>query len=172
MWKHVVLSAGIVAAIWLTSSLVTTTYLWWLEGSYEKSLQQNLASIDAAAALREDAWRLYASLDAHSIDGSFSISPTEVESSIQRHVERLDLTAATSDARTIVGEIQNLIHAYHLPTHEPPQFDGKSSKSNSGAVREAFNFARQIAAKADRISQIDHGWADSEFVGIIKPALG
>ena len=50
MWKHFVLSTAIVAAIWLGSSVVTTTYLLWLDGSYEKSLQDNQATIDAAAA--------------------------------------------------------------------------------------------------------------------------
>jgi signal transduction histidine kinase len=157
MWKHVVLSAGIVAAIWLSSSLVTTTYLWWLEGSYEKSLQQNLASIDAAAALREDIWRLYASLDADSKGITLSISPTEVEARIRRHVERLDATAATSDERTLLGEIHDLIRAYYGSIHAPPESDGTTRQSTSGAVRGAFNLALQISAKADRISQIDHG---------------
>ena len=63
MWKHGVLSAAIVAVIWLSSSLVTTTYLHWLEGSYEKSLQNHLSCIDAADAIRQDAWRLYAVRD-------------------------------------------------------------------------------------------------------------
>jgi two-component system, NtrC family, sensor histidine kinase HydH len=150
MWKHGVLSALIVAVIWLSSSLVTTTYLRWLEGSYEKSLQQNLASIDAADALREEVWRLYGGLDVDSRQAPSTVPAIGNESPIRADLERLEATATTPEQRTIVSQLRELVDASHAET--PPSGPG----FNGTGRRPSRNWAEQISTRADQISQIDH----------------
>src|SRR5580698_6046813 len=99
MWKHSVLATMIVALIWLTSSLVTSTYLVWLEGSYEKSLQQNLAVIDAADAIREDVWRLHADANSNLNNEHPGTRAPEIESRIRLNLRRLESTASTTVER-------------------------------------------------------------------------
>jgi two-component system sensor histidine kinase HydH len=154
MWKHGLLATVIVALIWLTSSLVTSSYLVWLEGSYEKSLQHNLASIDAADAIREDVWRLNASSHSNSKDGSSSVPAAEIESRIRANLRRLDSTASTQVERTLLAEIRDLVGANDpLPEGSVKRPDGLSSRASPIGTR---SWAEQISAKADQISKIDH----------------
>jgi two-component system sensor histidine kinase HydH len=158
MWKHGILSAAIVALIWLSSSLVTSAYLIWLEGSYEKSLQQNLTSIDAADAIREDVWRLHADLDADSRRGHLSVSPAEIESRIRLNLRRLDAATKTPEERTILTEIRELVGADDATigkTHTKPVEQIGNSPSSPGG-RATLSWAERSSAMADQISKIDH----------------
>jgi C4-dicarboxylate-specific signal transduction histidine kinase len=157
MWKHGILSAVIVAIIWLGSSLVTTTYLWWLEGSYEKSLQQNLASIDAADGLREDVWRLHAALEHDASGGHLAVSPTQIEAQIRYNLWRLEKTAVTPQQQAILSEVQELVgpdHITHAARAESTAQAGRPRTSD--AARATLSWAEQVSAKADSISSIDH----------------
>jgi signal transduction histidine kinase len=157
MWKHGILAAAIVALIWLSSSLVTTMYLRWLEGSYEKSLQHNLATIDAADALREDVWRLHADLNADSKSGNLSPSQAEIESRIQLNLQRLHETATTPEERTALSEIQDLVGSSDLATGTRAEPNKQIGHSPADAgVRSNRSWAEQVSARADRISSIDH----------------
>jgi len=149
MWKHFVLSAAIVATIWLVSSASTTAYLLWLDGSYEKSLREYQASIDSAAALRADIWRLYASLNADSQTEPSASMPNAIKSRIDDQLQRLDANAGTSTEKLVLTDIHGLLQPFYARIQS-------QSGSLAKGPNPALTLARQISQKADRISEIDH----------------
>jgi two-component system, NtrC family, sensor histidine kinase HydH len=155
MWKHGILSAVIVAIIWLASSLVTTTYLWWLEGSYETSLQRNLVSIDAADALREDVWRLHAVLRPTASRGHVVASAPVIEARIRANLQKLQTAAATPEKQAIVTELRELIGNIGPGTRIKPPANNSGNRRNDAGLA-TLSWAEQISAKADQVSAIDH----------------
>jgi two-component system, NtrC family, sensor histidine kinase HydH len=153
MWKHFVLSTAIVAAIWLGSSVVTTIYLLWLDGSYEKSLRDHQATIDAAAALREDVWRLYASGGVDSRKGPLSETAAVIELRMNEHLAKLEETANTSQEKATLSEIHDLLRPYYAKLGAASRTSKNDEKSTPSTAR---NLANQISDKAARISDIDH----------------
>src|SRR4051812_5409261 len=64
MWRQVALPVIVVALSWLTVSGATNFYLYWLDGSYQRVFDENIASIHAASLLEREIWRLHAEITA------------------------------------------------------------------------------------------------------------
>src|SRR5215216_5363254 len=62
MWRQVVLPVIVVGLSWLTMSVATTCYVLWLDTSYQRVFDENVASANAASQLQEQVWHLHAEL--------------------------------------------------------------------------------------------------------------
>lgn len=58
MWRFVLPPVLAVSGIWLVMSLATTIYVYWMETSQKRILDENLGTIHAAVALQESAHRI------------------------------------------------------------------------------------------------------------------
>src|SRR6185295_2030748 len=55
-----VLPVIVVGLSWLTMSIATSCYVLWLDASYQRVFDENIASATAAAQLQEEVWHLHA----------------------------------------------------------------------------------------------------------------
>lgn len=60
MWRQVFLPVVLVGLAWLAVSGATTFYMQWLESSYQQTLEENVAPIQAAIDLQRAVWELNA----------------------------------------------------------------------------------------------------------------
>src|SRR5438093_8008263 len=62
MWRQVALPVIVVALSWLAVSGSTNFYLQWLDDSYQRVFDENIASMHAASLVQQEMWRLHAEL--------------------------------------------------------------------------------------------------------------
>src|SRR5437016_6409630 len=62
MWRQVALPVIVVALSWLAVSGSTNFYLQWLDDSYQRVFDENIASMHAASLVQQEIWRLHAEL--------------------------------------------------------------------------------------------------------------
>ena len=60
MWRQVALPVIVVALSWLAVSGSTNFYLQWLDTSYQRVFDENVASMHAASFIQQETWRLHA----------------------------------------------------------------------------------------------------------------
>src|SRR5687767_12009642 len=65
MWRQIALPVILVGLSWLAVSGSTNFYLQWLDSSYQRVFDENIASMHAASLVQQEVWRLHAEVIAH-----------------------------------------------------------------------------------------------------------
>src|SRR5580765_7389087 len=90
MWRQVALPVIGVALSWLAVSGSTNFYLQWLDDSYQRVFDENIASMHAASMMQQEVWRLHAELLAQwERDIDWSERLTTFDDEIQSWLETL-----------------------------------------------------------------------------------
>jgi len=114
MWTKVVAPTVLVSALWVAVSGGTTFYINWLFESHSRVLEENVATIQAAAGIQDVVWRLQAlAMQAtEAQDPGSQAQMAELEAAFQQHLFKAGKTAMTSEEEVLVGEIGDHFNRY------------------------------------------------------------
>src|SRR3954451_11943256 len=113
MWRQIALPVIGVALSWLAVSGSTNFYLQWLDDSYQRVFDENIASMHAASMMQQEVWRLHAELVAQwnrDIDWAERLDAFDDET--QSSLETLVKRATTERERAAAALIAKLAGEY------------------------------------------------------------
>src|SRR4051812_13865008 len=156
MWRQVVLPVIVVALSWLTVSGSTNFYLQWLDDSYQRVFDENIASMHAASLVQQEIWRLHAELTSQwNRDGDWSERMKAFDDEVKQPLRTLVERATTDEERAVAASIVRLTEQYRGGVQTI--VTAASGEATDSAVRNdrLFALAVDISEKADRIRQIN-----------------
>jgi hypothetical protein len=117
MWRQVVLPVSVVGISWLTMSIATTCYVLWLDTSYQKMFDENVASATAAGTIQEEIWHLYAEFAEFLAQGSsgrdWASRLQLFEKSVRDQLAILAESTTTAEEHQVTQELRSLTQKYH-----------------------------------------------------------
>jgi two-component system, NtrC family, sensor histidine kinase HydH len=157
MWRQVVLPVIIVGLSWLTMSVATSCYVLWLDASYQRVFDENIASATAAGALQERLWQFHAELITEwdrTADWSARLAAFERE--LANQFEALNASVTTPEERTLAESLHQQIQRYRdaLDTLMRPE-SRPADEDLAARQAELFTIAAAASRQSDRIRQIN-----------------
>jgi signal transduction histidine kinase len=154
MWRQVALPAILLGVSWLTVSGATNFYLIWLDASYQRAFDENIASMHAASLVQREVWRLHAEAIANWRDSTDWIArlakfETDMQSPLRILVER----AATDQEHATASEIAGLTREYREALEK--NVAAASLETLPVPQDRLFEIAADVSKNADRIRQIN-----------------
>jgi C4-dicarboxylate-specific signal transduction histidine kinase len=156
MWRQVALPVIVVALSWFVVSGSTTFYLQWLDDSYQRVFDENVASINAASALQQELWQMQAealSGRQRGVDWGhrLQIFDSEMRATLQTLLDR----ASAPNEKGIADELRSLMQQYRssleayllVPSDTPADRAQNQERLNS--------LVFQMSEKADKVRQIN-----------------
>jgi two-component system sensor histidine kinase HydH len=156
MWRQIALPVIGVALSWLAVSGSTNFYLQWLDDSYQRVFDENIASMHAASMMQQEVWRLHAELLAQwerDIDwfDRLKTFDDETESSLQTLAKR----AISERDRAAAGLIADLADEYRALVQTVSQPEKRRGIGGLAVQDQLFALAAKISQQADLIRQIN-----------------
>jgi two-component system sensor histidine kinase HydH len=156
MWRQVALPVIVVALSWVIVSGSTSFYLKWLDDSYQRVFDENVASIDAASALQQELWQMQAealSGRQRGVDWRHRLEMFDTETRVT--LQTLADRASEPREKTIAGEMRSLMQQYRssleafllVPSDTPADRAENQELLNSLVLR--------MSEKGDQIRQIN-----------------
>src|SRR5262245_36220015 len=157
MWRQIALPVMVVALSWLAVSGSTNFYLQWLDSSYQRVFDENIASMPAASPVQQAVWRLHAEIIAQwNRDEDWSEQLQAFNKELQGPLRTLIERAASKDERLVVEDMSVLTREYRDELQKVPQPAVRQSAENSAAMQDRlFGLAMQISEKADQLRHIN-----------------
>src|SRR6185369_5876034 len=149
MWRQIALPVIGVALSWLAVSGSTNFYLQWLDDSYQRVFDENIASMHAASSMQQEVWRLHAELLAQwerDIDLSDRLKAFDEET--QSSLETLAKRATTDSERAAASMIAKLAGDYRAVVHNIRQPEARLALSSHSIQDQLFNLAAQMSEQA------------------------
>src|SRR5216110_2710768 len=113
MWRQVALPVIVVALSWLAVSGSTNFYLQWLDDSYQRVFDENIASMHAASLVQQEVWRLHAELIAQwNRDTDWSPRLQSFDAEMEAPQKTLVDRATTADEIAVAQAIGQLTSQY------------------------------------------------------------
>src|SRR6267142_1864714 len=157
MWRQVALPVILVALSWLTVSGATNFYLQWLDASYQRAFDENIASMHAASQVQQEIWRLHAEFIAkwdRTADWSQRLVSFDTE--MQEPLQTLVARATTAQERTDAETIGQLARQYREELQSVLLPEARKPSANPDLHQDRlFALAVAISENADRIRQIN-----------------
>jgi len=156
MWRQIALPVIGVALSWLAVSGSTNFYLQWLDDSYQRVFDENIASMHAASSMQQEVWRLHAELLAQwerDIDLSDRLKAFDEET--QSSLETLAKRATTDSERAAASMIAKLAGDYRAVVHNIRQPEARLALSSHSIQDQLFNLAAQMSEQADLVRQLN-----------------
>ena len=156
MWRQIALPVIVVALSWLAVSGSTNFYLQWLDRSYQRVFDENIASMHAASQVQQEVWRLHAEFIARwnrndDWSSQLQVFDRELQAPLKTLVER----AVTPDERAVVQDLNDLSQQYHQQVQEVLLPAARQSTEFAARQDRLSTLASQISEKADRLRQIN-----------------
>lgn len=153
MWRQVALPVILVGVSWLAVSGATNFYLIWLDASYQRAFDENIASMHAASLVQREVWRLHAEALAH------WQQPIEWPKRLSDFQEQMDLPlevladrATTVPERETAQEMRKLTQNYR---ENLERVVSSGADDAPRALQDLFEVAAHISSDADHIRQIN-----------------
>lgn len=167
MWRQVVLPVILVGMSWLTMSVATTCYVLWLDTSYQRMFDENIASANAASQLQEEVWHLHAELLSPSeLNLNWSSRLAEFDRNVGTQLANLTSSATTMEERQLAAVLGDLTRQYRQKLPEPDLATGAPIDS-AARQPQLFALAAQISQHADRMRQVNDELSQSSTMGRI-----
>ena len=157
MWRQVVLPVIVVGVSWLSMSVVTTCYVLWLDTSYQRVFDENIASATAAGLIDHEVWHLHAEL-LEEADHRKVWSPriATFEATVREQLTNLVESTTTAEERTLTDALRHLTRQYQEQLQAILQPSGQiDADALADQQTKLFSLATQVSTKADRIRQIN-----------------
>jgi len=157
MWRQVVLPVIIVGLSWLTMSVATSCYVLWLDASYQRTFDENIASATAAGLLQEKVWQFHAELVSqwdciHDWSDRLAIFEKEVAAQLAA----LNASVTTAEERTLAESLNRQVQRYRDALQALVRPETRSADHDLAARQGAlFTMAVEISRRSDRIRQIN-----------------
>jgi two-component system, NtrC family, sensor histidine kinase HydH len=156
MWRQIALPVIVVALSWLAVSGSTNFYLQWLDESYQRVFDENIASMHAASQLQQEVWHLHAEFVAGwNRNDNWSSQLEAFDRELQRPLQTLVDRAISAEERAVVQELSGLTRNYHDQVQAILLPAVRQATDSTAAQDRLFELARQISEKADRLRQIN-----------------
>jgi signal transduction histidine kinase len=156
MWRQIALPVIGVAISWLIVSGSTNFYLQWLDDSYQRVFDENIASIHAASQMQQKMWRLHAEVLAQwNQPTDWSSRLATFESDLQSPVEILKEKASTADERLAVADISRQITNYLSTVREMRLPQSRQGGDSSAIQDRLYDAAKGISTETDAIRQVN-----------------
>jgi signal transduction histidine kinase len=154
MWRQVALPAILLGVSWVTVSGATNFYLMWLDASYQRAFDENIASMHAASLVQREVWRLHAEAIAswrHATDWTERLDKFErdMEAPLRILIDR----AATKVEHDTAQQISRSTREYEAALHA--SFANAQTSATPAQQEKLFEVAAEISKNADRIRQIN-----------------
>jgi two-component system, NtrC family, sensor histidine kinase HydH len=159
MWRQVALPVILLGVSWLTVSGSTNFYLVWLDASYQRAFDENIASMQAASLVQREVWHLHAQAISRWESGyNWDERLTQFETATQAPLRVLEERAVTAEERSVAGAIPRLADQYRrelLATLGDQSGSGNGNYASADHQAQLYSIAAQISKNADRIRQIN-----------------
>jgi two-component system, NtrC family, sensor histidine kinase HydH len=157
MWRQVALPVILLGVSWLAVSGSTNFYLVWLDASYQRAFDENIASMQAASLVQREVWRLHAeALSRWERPFDWEQRLAKFENDMQAPLRVLVDRAVTPEERSLASAIPELASRYRneLVTNFKGQ-DAAAPRQQTDREAPLYEIAAQISKNADRIRQIN-----------------
>jgi two-component system sensor histidine kinase HydH len=157
MWRQVVLPVIIVGLSWLTMSIATSCYVLWLDASYQRMFDENVASATAAGVLQEKIWQFHAELITEwDRTANWSGRVANFEKELATQLMALNASVTTAEERTLAESLNRQIQRYRdalgallRPETRPSDHDLAARQA------QLFTIAVEASRRSDRLRQIN-----------------
>lgn len=154
MWKQLIAPTLVVAGCWILVSPLTTYFIYWLDQSYAQSLTRNLASMKAAAEIREYVWRSFSeALTTSYQPESADLQPglLEMTNRVEKALQQLRIVVTTAEDEALINHLETQWHEFMTLTTAT---DDRSSRGGSSQrFRQLREKAKSISIAADEVCQ-------------------
>ena len=156
MWTKVVAPTVLVSLLWVTVSVGTTFYINWLFTTHAKALEENVATIEAAAGIQNVVWRLEGqAIHAATPQGDVKAKLAELEGEFRRHLSRAQRAATTPRQQSLVKEIRDRFGRY-LRQIEGGLPQGGSPKTDlRERLEDTIALARTVTQPCEDLLQVN-----------------
>ncbi len=145
-----------VALSWLAVSGSTNFYLRWLDDSYQRVFDENIASMNAASSMQQQVWRIHAELVSQwNRNDDWSSRLNIFASNLKSPLQTLSEKAATDQERVATEAISDLISEYLAAVQSMQLPATRQSDESPAAQDRLLNIATKISARADEIRRIN-----------------
>jgi two-component system sensor histidine kinase HydH len=156
MWRQIALPVIGVALSWLAVSGSTNFYLQWLDDSYQRVFDENIASMHAASIMQQEVWQLHAELLAKwDRDIDLSQRVDEFDEETQSSLETLNKRATTDRERDAAAMIAKLAGDYRAAVQNVEQPEARHAGLGLPIQDQLFGLAVKMSDQADVIRQIN-----------------
>jgi two-component system, NtrC family, sensor histidine kinase HydH len=150
MWKAVLLPIVLVVAIWFLTSASTTSYLLWLDNSYERTLANNINSIQAVDGIQYVVDHVLIGFsDERTAAGHFLATWPESSTTLDKLFGNLK-EAAGSDDQPLIAQFAALIGQF---SHQLKKTQVNSSEGVNAEFMADLAQLRKIGASITEVSQ-------------------
>lgn len=155
-WFEILMPTILVGIVWLGLSVVTSVYISWLDRRYQDVMNENVASIMAAAEMQHALWELQVSAVTSATGPSPAASPLASDASVADKFRAALATASsiafTREEQLIVQQIRERFDEY---LRELDLL--KASQATPMRADPAAAMAADIASLCDRLRSINQG---------------
>ena len=149
MWKSVLAPALVVSALWIAVSILSSYGVSLLVESNNRTLSEDVTTIESAWSMRRDVWRLQtAILEATQMDSLPALNDIDrLEQSFQISLQDARRTSLTPPEVMLVSEIDERFHAYS--DHLQEMLAAKSSHARDISSSDRATSAELATSVAD-----------------------
>lgn len=155
-WWELLMPTLLVGLAWLTVSSATTVYISWLDRRHQAILNENVASIQAAAVMQHCLWELDTATPATAAAASSpsavspSAQPADVIAEFQAALEQASLSAHRTEEEQIVAKIEESFAGYLRERLSPTDSGDRSPPADTAAA-----LADEIADQCDQLRRFN-----------------
>ncbi len=156
MWRQIALPVIAVALSWLAVSGSTNFYLKWLDDSYQRVFDENIASMNAASFTQRHVWRLHAELLSQwNRTGDWSPRLNAFADNLKSPLQTLSERATTDEERLAAESITELTHEYMAAARSMKMPEIRQASDHSAIQDRMLDLASKIAIRTDEIRRVN-----------------
>lgn len=162
MWKKVVAPTVFVSVLWIAVSSGTTFYINWLFESHARVLKENVATIQAAAAIQDNVWRLQAlaAQAAETRDAGLQGQIHELEAAVRERLAAAHSSAVTSEEQALVKAIGEQFALYCEEIERVIPGVGPSEAGEAARFEHLLRLARAVAQPCRQLLEVNERLLD------------
>jgi len=156
MWRQIALPVIAVALSWLAVSGSTNFYLQWLDDSYQRVFDENIASMNATSRIQQLVWRLHAELASQwNRENDWSARLNTFDENSKSPLQTLLEKSTTDQERKAAQSISELTQEY-LAAAQSMKLPATRQASDSTATQDRLlDIAFKISTLADEIRRVN-----------------
>ncbi len=162
-WNSMVLPTVLVGVMWLLFSTMTTLAIRWLEGGYQRVLDENVTTIESVGEMQHALWTLQDKVFRQATlplaDRQTNFESSEAALSFRASLAKAHRTALTENEQQIVTQIRRSFDDYLADLKNTPAVDDDPIPGER-----AFALAAEISEHTDRLLEINQRLIDDHTV--------
>lgn len=156
MWRQVALPVILLGVSWLAVSGSTNYYLVWLDQSYQRAFDENIASMQAASLVQREIWHLHSQAIARwTPPFRWEDRLEQFEANLQPPLRVLKDRAVTPEERSLSNSIIHLLRSYRDELAAVVLHKEGGEQNTAMNQDELYSIAAEISKDADRVRQIN-----------------